>query len=85
MIKSEDTFLLGYVIFDKLEGYAEVDVVENAQAHLNALIKSGELQIPAGVNYTFSGSYENQIRASKRLSVIFPLVLGIILPATAGI
>ena len=79
MIKSEDTFLLGYVIFDKLDGYAEVDVVENAQAHLNALIKSGELQIPAGVNYTFSGSYENQIRASKRLSVIFPLVLGIIL------
>ena len=79
MIKSEDTFLLGYVIFDKLEGYAEVDVVENAQEHLNALIKSGELQIPAGVNYTFSGSYENQIRASKRLSVIFPLVLGIIM------
>ena len=79
MIKSEDTFLLGYVIFDKLEGYAEVDVVENAQAHLNSLIKSGELQIPAGVNYTFSGSYENQIRASKRLSVVFPLVLGIIM------
>lgn len=32
VIKSEDTFLVGYVLFDKLDGYAEVDVVENAQA-----------------------------------------------------
>merc|ERR1711974_437612 len=32
VIKSEDTFLIGYVLFDKLDGYAEVDVVENAQA-----------------------------------------------------
>ena len=31
VIKSEDTFLLGYVIFDKKTGYAEVDVVEEAQ------------------------------------------------------
>jgi Cu(I)/Ag(I) efflux system membrane protein CusA/SilA len=31
MIKSEDTFLVGYVLFDKREGYAEVDVVESAQ------------------------------------------------------
>ena len=35
LIKSENTFLVGYVIFDKKEGYAEVDVVENAQAFLN--------------------------------------------------
>jgi Cu(I)/Ag(I) efflux system membrane protein CusA/SilA len=27
VIKSEDTFLVGYVIFDKRDGYAEVDVV----------------------------------------------------------
>src|SRR5690606_26715843 len=31
VIKSEDTFLDGYVIFDKKIGYAEVDVVEEAQ------------------------------------------------------
>ena len=31
LIKSENTFLVGYVIFDKKEGFAEVDVVENAQ------------------------------------------------------
>ena len=31
VIKSEDTFLVGYVLFDKLDGFAEVTVVENAQ------------------------------------------------------
>jgi Cu(I)/Ag(I) efflux system membrane protein CusA/SilA len=29
-IKSEDTFLVDYVVFDKKDGYAEVDVVEEA-------------------------------------------------------
>ena len=32
VIKSEDTFLVGYVLFDKMDGFAEVSVVENAQA-----------------------------------------------------
>ncbi|MEQ9305041.1 MAG: efflux RND transporter permease subunit, partial [Marinoscillum sp.] len=30
-IKSEETFLVGYVLFDKRDGYAEVDVVNDAQ------------------------------------------------------
>lgn len=77
-IKSENTFLLGYVLFDKLEGYAEVDVVENAQEHLKMLIENGELEVPAGVSYEFAGNYENQIRAEKRLSLLVPLALIII-------
>ena len=35
----------------------------------------GELIIPAGVNYKFTGSYENQVRAAKRLSVVLPVAL----------
>ena len=31
VIKSEDTFLVGYVLFDKKPGYAETDVVEAAR------------------------------------------------------
>jgi preprotein translocase subunit SecF len=31
MIQSENTFLIGYVIFDKVEGIAEVDAVEQAK------------------------------------------------------
>ncbi|MCF8368811.1 MAG: efflux RND transporter permease subunit [Bacteroidales bacterium] len=78
MIKSENTFLVGYVIFDKKEGYAEVDVVENAQAYLNDKLDNGEFSLPAGVSYVFTGNYENQIRATKRLLIVVPVSLIII-------
>ena len=78
MIKSENTFLVGYVIFDKKEGYAEVDVVENAQAFLKNKMDDGEFSLPAGVSYVFTGNYENQIRATKRLMIIVPISLIII-------
>ena len=78
VIKSEDTFLIGYVLFDKLDGFAEVGVVENAQALIKSKIDSGELDVPKGINYQFTGTYENQIRAEKTLSVVVPLVLLII-------
>lgn len=75
VIKSEDTFLVGYVIFDKRDGYAEVEVVEQAQDFLQQKIDSGELSIPAGVSYKFTGSYENQVRAEKKLRVVLPIAL----------
>ena len=75
LIKSEDTFLVGYVIFDKKPQYAEGDVVENAQNYLNQKIKDGEFVLPAGVSYRFTGDYENQIRATKRLMVVVPISL----------
>jgi Cu(I)/Ag(I) efflux system membrane protein CusA/SilA len=78
VIKSEDTFLIGYVIFDKKPDYAEVDVVNEAQNYLKNRIAAGELKLPAGVSYSFAGSYENQIRAQRRLSVVLPLSLLVI-------
>jgi Cu(I)/Ag(I) efflux system membrane protein CusA/SilA len=78
VIKSEDTFLVGYVLFDKLDGFAEVGVVENAQALIQQKIDSGELTVPKGINYTFTGTYENQVRAEKTLSFVVPLALAII-------
>jgi Cu(I)/Ag(I) efflux system membrane protein CusA/SilA len=78
VVKSEDTFLVGYVIFDKKENYAEVDVVEEAQRFIEAKIASGELVIPPGVNYKFTGNYENQIRATKRLAIVVPISLLVI-------
>ncbi|MEX1001090.1 MAG: efflux RND transporter permease subunit [Crocinitomicaceae bacterium] len=77
-IKSEDGFLLGYVLLDKKDGYSEVEVVENAQTYLNKKIESGELKIPAGVTYRFAGNYEQQVRANKRLSIVLPIALVII-------
>ncbi len=78
VIKSEDTFLVGYVVFDKKEGYAEVDVVEQCQAYLQSKIDSGEFSLPRGVSYEFAGSYKNQQRAAKTLSIILPLALFVI-------
>ena len=78
VIKSEDTFLIGYVLFDKRDGFAEVEVVENAQALIQKHINDGELLVPQGVSYRFTGTYENQLRAEKTLSVVVPLALLII-------
>ncbi len=78
VIKSEDTFLIGYVLFDMKPGYAEVDVVEQADAYLKEKIASGELDMPAGVSYTFAGTYENQVRSEKKLMIVLPLALFII-------
>ncbi|UCE02353.1 MAG: efflux RND transporter permease subunit [Candidatus Latescibacterota bacterium] len=78
VIKSEDTFLTGYVIFDKRPGWAEVDVVRECQAHLARSIDSGTLQLPGGVSFAFAGSYENQVRSEKKLMLVLPLALFII-------
>ena len=78
MIKSEDSSLVGYVFFDGKDGYAEVDVVEQARVYLESKIETGQLDLPAGVSFRFAGTFENQIRAEKRLIVILPLTLFII-------
>ncbi len=75
MIRGENSFLVGYVLLDKMPGFAEVTVVEDAQRYLKGKIDSGELVVPAGVRYIFSGSYENQIRAEERLKIAVPLCL----------
>ncbi|WP_338357003.1 efflux RND transporter permease subunit [Yeosuana marina] len=78
MIKSEETFLVGYVLFDKKENFAEVDVVNDAQKLIQDQIDNGNLVVPKGVSYKFSGSYENQIRAVKKLSIVIPISLIVI-------
>src|SRR4030042_3619370 len=75
MIRSENTFLNGYVIFDKIPGKAEVDVVEEAQKFLKDKTDKGELILPAGVNYIFAGNYEQQMRAANRLAIVIPISL----------
>ena len=79
MIRSENTFLNGYVIFDKNEGKAEVDVVEEAAKVLKQKITSGQLVLAPGVSYKFAGNYEHQIRATKRLAIVIPISLLLIL------
>ena len=78
VIKAEDTFLTSYVLFDRQPELAEVEVVEAAQARIQASIASGELFVPAGVSFEFAGSYENQVRSEKRLLVLIPIALAFV-------
>lgn len=77
-IKSEDSFLVGYLIFDREGGISEITAVERVRQHLNSLIDSGELIVPENVSFEFDGNYKNQIRAEKKLSFLIPLVLLVI-------
>ena len=79
MIQSENTFLVSYVIFDKKQGKAEVDVVKEATKVIEGKIQNGELKLTKGVSYKFAGNYEQQERATARLMIVVPLALLIVL------
>ncbi len=78
VIKSEDTFLTSYVLFDKVPSAAEVSVVEQADEYLKKLIEDGALEVPAGVQYEFAGAYENQKRSEDKLRILVPLAMAIV-------
>jgi Cu(I)/Ag(I) efflux system membrane protein CusA/SilA len=78
MIKSEDTFLVGYVLFDKKRGIAEVDAVEQARSLVQSHVDEGALIVPEGVSFEFAGAYENQVRAARKLRIVLPLSLAVI-------
>jgi Cu(I)/Ag(I) efflux system membrane protein CusA/SilA len=75
MIRSENTFLTGYVTFDRKPEFAEVDVVNQADKFLKRQIDAGKLKLGKGVTYQFAGNYEQEIRATKRLSIVIPISL----------
>lgn len=78
IIKSEDGFLVGYVTFDKHSLESEVNIIEKAKKRISEKIESGELTIPSGVSYTFSGTYENHLHAQRTLTLVIPLALIVI-------
>jgi Cu(I)/Ag(I) efflux system membrane protein CusA/SilA len=85
-LKSENGLLVGYVTLNTRDR-DEVSVVEEAEALLRAekersdgLIKAGKheeatLVVPSGYYWKWSGQFENQQRATERLSWMVPLVL----------
>ncbi|MDR1402795.1 MAG: efflux RND transporter permease subunit [Tannerellaceae bacterium] len=75
MIQSENTFLTGYIIFDKAPGIAEVDAVKQAGKRLEEKMEAGQIRLPEGVSYKFAGNYEQQERAANRLLIVIPLSL----------
>jgi Cu(I)/Ag(I) efflux system membrane protein CusA/SilA len=75
MIRSEDTSLVGYVLFDKVQGVAEVDVVEAAGRVIGEREAGGDFRRPTGVTISFAGTYENQLHANRTLMIMVPISL----------
>lgn len=85
-IKSENGLLVGYVTLNTRDR-DEISVVEDAERLLQSerkqsdeLVAAGKhaeasLIVPPGYYWTWSGQFENQQRAMKRLSLLIPLVL----------
>jgi len=85
-LKSENGLLVGYVTMNTRDR-DEVSVVEDAERLLreekrksDELVAAGRhaeatLVVPPGYHWQWSGQFENQQRATKRLSVLVPLVL----------
>lgn len=78
MIKSEDTFLTGFITFGSEPGFAPMDVVLAAQQFLRDAEAGGGLVRPQGVTYRFAGDYENQLEFDRNFAVVLPLTLGAI-------
>lgn len=78
IIRAEDTFLTSYVLFDRQPGVAEVETVQQARSRIESQIDRGQLQVPAGVSFEFSGSYENQVRSEQRLRALVPAALALV-------
>lgn len=73
MINSENAMLRGTVLFNA-RGRDMGGVAKDARARVDALAKG----FPKGYFVTWSGQYENQLRAEARLRLILPIVLAII-------
>lgn len=73
MINSENAMLRGTVLFNA-RGRDMGGVAADARKRVEALAQD----FPKGYFVTWSGQYENQLRAEKRLKLILPIVLVII-------
>jgi Cu(I)/Ag(I) efflux system membrane protein CusA/SilA len=75
-IKGERGLLVGYVTMNTRDR-DEVSVVEDAERALKAALSNGEITLPAGYYWEWSGQFENQVRATKRMQLLVPITLAI--------
>ena len=78
MIRSENSALITYVMFNSASGVGPIDAVESVQQSLVEAIDRGDLTLPDGVRFGFVGEYEQNQRAEQRLRLLVPLMLLII-------
>ncbi len=73
-IKGERGLLVGYVTMNTRDR-DEVSVVEDAEALLQGAVRDGRLKLPPGYYWEWSGQFENQVRATKRMSILVPITM----------
>ncbi|HNO77631.1 MAG TPA: efflux RND transporter permease subunit [Phycisphaerae bacterium] len=73
-VRREGAKFVGYVTMSN-QGIDETTLVKNGQRIIDDAIVNGELQLPEGYDLRWAGSYERNIRAKKRLSILIPLVM----------
>ncbi|MGM0575162.1 MAG: efflux RND transporter permease subunit [Myxococcota bacterium] len=78
LIRSEDTFKVGYVTFGPAGGASLTEVVESARATIQERIDAGELEVPPAVTWKFAGKWESKVRSDERLAVLIPLALVVV-------
>jgi Cu(I)/Ag(I) efflux system membrane protein CusA/SilA len=75
-IKGERGLLVGYVTMNTRDR-DEVSVVQDAEKLLKQAVADGQINIPAGYYWEWSGQFENQVRATARMQILIPITLAI--------
>ena len=75
-IKGERGLLVGYVTMNTRDR-DEVSVVEDSERLLQAALQDGRLKLPAGYFWEWSGQFENQVRATKRMQILVPICIAL--------
>ncbi|UCG16830.1 MAG: efflux RND transporter permease subunit, partial [Phycisphaerales bacterium] len=73
-VRREGAKYVSYVTMANV-GVDETTLVDRGRAVLDRAVADGTLDVPDGYSLKWTGSYERNIRAKKRLSILVPLVL----------
>ena len=73
-IRREGAKYISYVTMANV-GVDETTLVHRGQRILDQAVIDGTLDVPEGYYFKWTGSYERNIRAKNRLSILIPLVL----------
>ncbi len=75
MISSEDARLVAHVAFAPSGMAGDLETVEAVEEQLRQAQTDGSLMMPTGYSLLAVGSFQNQIEANRRLTVIIPIVI----------
>jgi copper/silver efflux system protein len=79
MVRDEAGLLVGYVYVDIDQGLRDIGgYVDEAKAVVGAAMAAGELKLPSGYYLKWTGQYEQLEQMVRRMKVVVPLTLAII-------